>query len=142
VTGPTRTLFALVVTLAVAALPTNGQRATLAGDDEAFLEDLSRRSFMFFWEQADPQTGIVRDRSRTDGAPSPNALEIGSIASVGFGLSGMCIATARGWLPPQSDLGITLLSAENLRTGRVWSWFMKNPEIPLALERAGVVTRR
>ncbi len=34
------------------------------------------------------------------------------------------------------DLGITALSAENLLTGGVWRWFMKNPEIPYALERA------
>jgi len=40
------------------------------------------------------------------------------------------------------DLGITLLSVETLRTGRVWKWFMMNPEIPLALERAGVMPRR
>ena len=40
------------------------------------------------------------------------------------------------------NLGITLLSAENLRTGLVWRWFMMNPEIPLALERAGFVQRR
>ncbi len=26
------------------------------------------------------------------------------------------------------DLGIVLLSAENLRTGRVWSWFMSSPD--------------
>jgi hypothetical protein len=36
-------------------------------------------------------------------------------------------------------LGITLLSAENLRTGKVWGWFMTNPEIVNALDRAGVV---
>ena len=37
-----------------------------------------------------------------------------------------------GWVNPDVigiDLGITLLSAENLRTGRVWTWFMQNPEI-------------
>src|SRR5262249_48923672 len=27
------------------------------------------------------------------------------------------------------DLGTTLLSAENLATGKVWSWFMRNPQI-------------
>ena len=46
-----------------------------------------------------------------------------------------------GWVNPDVigiDLGITLLSAENLRTGRVWGWFMKNTEITSALERAGV----
>jgi hypothetical protein len=39
------------------------------------------------------------------------------------------------------DLGITLLSAENLRTGAVWTWFMKNPEITSALDQAGVKVR-
>jgi poly(3-hydroxybutyrate) depolymerase len=37
------------------------------------------------------------------------------------------------------DVGITLLSAENARTGRVWRWFMANPEIRTAMTRAGFV---
>jgi hypothetical protein len=75
--------------------------AQIAADDAAFLEDLSRRSFLFFWEQADASTGIIRDRAGADGSPSANesAREVGSIAAVGFGLSGMCIAAERGWLP-------------------------------------------
>ena len=28
------------------------------------------------------------------------------------------------------DVGITLLSSENLRTGNVWKWFAANPEAP------------
>ena len=36
------------------------------------------------------------------------------------------------------DLGITLLSAENLRSGSVWRWFMGNPEIPRALDQVGL----
>jgi len=47
-----------------------------------------------------------------------------------------------GWVNPDVigiDLGITLLSAENLRTGRVWSWFMRNEEIQRAMEAAGVM---
>jgi hypothetical protein len=35
------------------------------------------------------------------------------------------------------DLGITLLSAENARSERVWRWFMANSEIVSGLERAG-----
>ena len=31
------------------------------------------------------------------------------------------------------DLGITILSAENLRTGNVWRWFHRNPEIERAM---------
>jgi hypothetical protein len=72
----------------------------LAAEDDALLEDLSRRSFRFFWDHADPGTGIVRDRARTDGSPTTGrARDVGSIASVGFGLSGLCIAGERGWLP-------------------------------------------
>jgi hypothetical protein len=36
------------------------------------------------------------------------------------------------------DLGITLLSAENLRSGAVWRWFMRNPEIGRAMTMAGL----
>jgi hypothetical protein len=34
------------------------------------------------------------------------------------------------------DQGITLLSAENPRTGNVWRWFMRNPEIRRAMHLA------
>jgi hypothetical protein len=47
-----------------------------------------------------------------------------------------------GWVNPDVigiDLGITLLSAENLRTGAVWKWFMSNSEITQALDRVGVI---
>jgi hypothetical protein len=37
------------------------------------------------------------------------------------------------------DAGIALLSAENLRNGRVWQWFMGNAEPAHALDLAGLV---
>ena len=46
-----------------------------------------------------------------------------------------------GWVGPDVigiDLGITLLSAENLRSGKVWYWFMLNPEIEKALDLAEI----
>jgi hypothetical protein len=36
------------------------------------------------------------------------------------------------------DVGITLLSAENLRTGRVWEWFMANTAPERALTLVGM----
>ena len=45
-----------------------------------------------------------------------------------------------GWINPDVigiDVGITLLSAENLRTGNVWRWFMRNKEIPRAMQLVG-----
>ncbi len=35
------------------------------------------------------------------------------------------------------DTGITMLMAENLRTGFVWETFMKTPEAQLGMQRAG-----
>jgi len=69
-------------------------------DDDRFLDDLSHRAFLYFWEQTDPATGIIRDRARTDGSP-PDAehRDIGSIASTGFGLTSLCIAAEREWQP-------------------------------------------
>jgi len=36
------------------------------------------------------------------------------------------------------DTGITMLMAENARTGFVWNTFMKNPEAKRGMERAGL----
>jgi hypothetical protein len=33
------------------------------------------------------------------------------------------------------NLGITLLSAENLRTGNPWRWFHRSPDVKRAMER-------
>lgn len=48
-----------------------------------------------------------------------------------------------GWVNPDVigiDLGITLLQAENLRTGLIWRLFMQSPEAQLGLARAGFLT--
>ncbi|HEY6119749.1 MAG TPA: glucoamylase family protein [Pyrinomonadaceae bacterium] len=67
--------------------------------DESFLEDLQRRSFHYFWEQGDPQTGLVPDRARTDASPlDADHQNVGSIAATGFGLTALCIAAERHWI--------------------------------------------
>jgi hypothetical protein len=45
------------------------------------------------------------------------------------------------WVGPDIvgiNVGPILLSAENLRTGNVWRWFMRNPEITRALQLVGL----
>jgi len=47
---------------------------------------------------------------------------------------------AANWYNPDVlgiDLGISVLMAENLRTGQVWNTFMRNPEIGRAMQLAG-----
>ncbi len=86
----------LAAASAPALLP--GAAFKLTGEQDRFLEDLSRRSFQFFWEQADPGTGLVRDRSLADSG-EPDKRTNASSAATGFGLTGLCIAAERGWIP-------------------------------------------
>ena len=73
----------------------------LSASDEVFLEDLEHRSFQYFWEQGDPRTGLVLDRTRTDGSPADeNHRSVASIAATAFGLTALCIAAERRWVEP------------------------------------------
>lgn len=94
-----------------------------APSDDDFLEDLSRRSFQFFLDHAGP-TGIVRDRARTDGSPSGPREAVGSIAATGFGLTGLCIAAERGWLPrAEARERVRRTLATFARQATVHGWF-------------------
>ncbi len=85
---------------------------SLKPSDDALLEDLERRGFLFFWEQADPTTGLVADRASADGGPIRGAA---SIASTGFGLTGLCIAAERGWITREQAHDRALLTLRALR---------------------------
>jgi hypothetical protein len=72
---------------------------------QSFVVDLQQRSFRYFWEQADPQTGLVPDRARMDGAPlDATHQNVASIAATGFGLTSLCIASDRGWISKSEAL--------------------------------------
>lgn len=74
---------------------------SLSKTDEDFLDDLEKRSFLYFWEQSDPETGLTLDRTKTDGerydeTASPH--NVGSIAATGFALTSYCVAADRKWI--------------------------------------------
>jgi len=65
-------------------------------EEDHFLNDLEYANFQYFWEQAGPLTGLVRDRAdvrKRDGSV------LASIAATGFGLTAMCIGQKRGFVP-------------------------------------------
>jgi hypothetical protein len=130
-------------------------RQELSRRDDAFLEELQRASFQFFAECAHPDTGLVKDRSR---ANRNDEREIASIAATGFGLTALCIAAERGWMPrekAQDRARLTLRFLQhqlphehgfffhfiNWRTGeRVWNCELSSMDTALLL--AGVITCR
>jgi hypothetical protein len=67
----------------------------LSPQDEEFLNELERCNFLYFWEQANPQTGLVRDRCNVR---TRETSIVASIASTGFGLTAICIGQMRGFV--------------------------------------------
>jgi hypothetical protein len=63
--------------------------------DKQLLEEVQRRAVRFFWEKADPTTGLVNDRAQNFGEDNETAA---SIASTGYGLAALPIAVEHGWL--------------------------------------------
>jgi len=76
-----------------------GRAYSLSDEDDAFLDELERRGCLFFWEQGSADTGQVRDRARNHLGGEPDPRRMASIASTGFGLTALCIADRRGYLP-------------------------------------------
>jgi len=128
---------------------------TFTAAEDEFLDDLERRGIQFYIDEADPQTGLMPDRAKADGS---HAGDVASIASVGFGLTALCIGDERGWVPHQDayDRSLRVLRFLrdrapqdhghfyhflDMRTGkRVWNCEVSN--IDTALLMAGVLTVR
>jgi hypothetical protein len=64
------------------------------GTDDQLLDDIESSAFQFFWEQAGPNTGQVKDRALAAGNDSST---VSSIAATGFGLTALCIGAQRGY---------------------------------------------
>ncbi|HTH65215.1 MAG TPA: glucoamylase family protein [Gemmatimonadales bacterium] len=78
---------------------------------QAFLDTLEQRTFAFFWERTDPQTGLTPDRW-----PTPS---FSSIAAVGFALTAYPVGVERGYIT-RADA-----AARTLTTLR---WFWQAPQ--------------
>jgi len=76
--------------LALAALLAFTGTARASAIDVAVLDSLQYRGFLYFWNEANPANGLVKDRD-TPGS-------VCSIAATGFGLSAICIGVEHGWV--------------------------------------------
>ncbi|RLF15944.1 MAG: hypothetical protein DRJ66_03705 [Thermoprotei archaeon] len=62
----------------------------LSDDDKEFLDMIEKSLFLYFWNEADPITGLVPDNTKNR--------RMASIAAVGFELSAICIGESHGWI--------------------------------------------
>ncbi|MGH9630862.1 MAG: glucoamylase family protein, partial [Bryobacteraceae bacterium] len=68
---------------------------------QGLLEEIERRACRYFYDQAHPETGLVRDRVRVAGF---DGRRVASIAATGFGLSALCIGSSRGYIPTRDAI--------------------------------------
>lgn len=73
---------------------------TFSAADNRFLDSLEHDTFLFFWETANPENGLIPDR-----APSPS---FSSIAAVGFGLTSYLVGVERGYITREQAANRTL----------------------------------
>ncbi|MBW4438399.1 MAG: hypothetical protein KME04_14765 [Pleurocapsa minor GSE-CHR-MK-17-07R] len=85
--------------------------ALLALDDAALIDAVARATFDYFWLEANPDNGLIRDRSTPD---SPS-----SIAATGFGLAAIPIGVERGWISADEGYARALTTLQSFADGRV-----------------------
>ncbi len=75
--------------------------------DDQFLDLVSERTFLYFLDRYDPNTGLFLDRSTYP--------DLMSIASTGFGLTSLTIGESRGWIerPQAVDMIVRTLNTLN-----------------------------
>jgi hypothetical protein len=78
-----------------AGKPSTGNAPTLPGEDDQLLQEVEKAHFQFFLEQANPQTGLVKDRANV--RSGDNGI-VASIAATGFGLTALCIGEKNGYI--------------------------------------------
>lgn len=97
-----RMLASTAAAAGIALLPADAAHANkqkLTPEEEAFLDELERQACLLFWEQASPATGQVLDRARNDLGGARDPRRMASIAATGFGLTALCIADSRDYMP-------------------------------------------
>ncbi len=104
--GPEMTLLAGRPQDRSAPLPSPAP-SVLSPEDDQLLDELEKRNFQFFWEQASPQTGLIKDRCNV---LKDDTTVVASIAATGFGLTALCIGEQRGLISPSAARDRVLLT--------------------------------
>ena len=101
----------------------------LSAEDNQFLNDLEVASFLFFWEQGNPKTGMVKDRCNVH---DPDRGVASSIAATGFGLTALCIGDQRRFISTSDALDRVLTTLrflwQRLPNQRGFFYHFANPE--------------
>ena len=80
-----------------------GTQETLPSDD-ALMDTVQRRTFNYFWEGAEPNSGLARERIHMDGVYPENDRNVVTSGGSGFGIMAILAGIDRGYVTPEEGL--------------------------------------
>ena len=80
------------------AKKTAGENLNLTPADEAMYTDVQRTTFNYFWEGAEPTSGLARERFHVDGVYPQNDKNVVTSGGGGFGVMAILVGIERGFI--------------------------------------------
>lgn len=84
--------------------PKNNDTQPQVLTDERLLDTVQYYTFQYFWEGAEPNSGMARERLHIDGHYPQNDAHIVTTGGSGFGLMAIIAGIERGWIMRQEAL--------------------------------------
>ena len=81
---------------------------SVSADETAFIDTLQARTFRYFWDRCNPETGLAPDRWPAE--------SFASMAATGFALTAYPIGAERGWVTREAAAARVLRTLRFLRT--------------------------
>ncbi|MGO1242737.1 glucoamylase family protein [Sphingobacterium sp. JB170] len=80
------------------AADTNTARGSSTLTEDSLLNTIQQQTFKYFWDGAEPTSGLARERIHIDGEYPENDQNVVTIGGSGFGIMGIVVAIERGYI--------------------------------------------
>ena len=94
----------LLLFLAGACVAKKSDGASGALSDDALLDTVQRRTFNYFWDGAEPNSGLARERIHMDGVYPENDQNVVTSGGSGFGIMAILAGIDRGYVTREEGL--------------------------------------
>jgi hypothetical protein len=84
---------------------TNPEKESALMSDDSLLTLVQYRTFQYFWDGAEPVSGMARERFHADGVYPENDMNVVTSGGSGFGLMAILSGIERGFISRQEGLG-------------------------------------
>ena len=99
--------------------------------DDALMDTVQRRTFNYFWEGAEPNSGLARERIHLDGDYPEKDQNVVTTGGSGFGIAGLLVGIERGFIPREEGVKRLTKIADYLKRADrfhgVWPHWLYGP---------------